>query len=135
LHDDWQIRSLEGKPVQLAAFKGKVIFLNFWATSCGPCVAEIPGIEGLYDSVKNENVAFLAVSQEKPERMHEFLEKNRLTVPIYLAEEKLPPDLPVLAIPVTYILDRNGKAVFRSVGAANWDDDSARSFIRALETQ
>lgn len=135
LHDVWQIRSLDGKTVQLAAFKGKVVFLNFWATYCTPCIEEMPGIERLYDSLRNQDVTFLAVTQEKEERVRQFLSKNHLSVPVYLADQELPSGLPVSGIPVTYILDRNGKAVFRSVGAANWDDDGVRSFIRGLESQ
>jgi len=118
--------------MELGAFKGKVVFLDFWATYCGPCLAEFPGISSLAQSMKNESVVFLAVTREKPERVREFLSKNHLAVPIYLADEQLPPDLPVVGIPATYILDRNGKAVYRSVGGANWDDDAARSFLHAL---
>src|SRR5437016_6089892 len=61
-HDHWRIRSLDGKSVELGAFKGKVVFLDFWATYRGPCLAEIPGISRLAQSVKNENVVFLAVT-------------------------------------------------------------------------
>lgn len=132
-HANWRIRSLDGKSVGLGAFKGKVVFLDFWGTYCGPCLAEIPGIERLAQSLGNENVAFVAVTREKPERVQEFLRKNHPAIPIYLADEKLPPDLPVQGIPATYILDRNGIAVFRSEGGSNWDDDGVRAFIRALE--
>jgi len=132
-HDNWQIRSLDGKSVELGTFRGKVVFLDFWATYCGPCLAEMPGIERLAQSLNNEGVAFLAVTREKPERVQAFLRKNHLAIPIYLADEKLPPDLLVQGIPTTYILDRNGNAVYRSGGGSNWDDDDVRSFIRALE--
>jgi thiol-disulfide isomerase/thioredoxin len=132
-HDNWQIRSLDGKSVELGAFRGKVVFLNFWATDCGPCRAEIPGIELLAQSLNKENVAFLAVTREKPERVQEFLRKNHPAIPIYLADGKLPADLLVQENPTTYILDRNGNTVYRSAGGSNWDDDDARSFIRALE--
>jgi thiol-disulfide isomerase/thioredoxin len=132
-HDNWHIRSLDGKLVELSAFKGKVVFLNFWATYCGPCLAEMPGIERLARSLNNEDVVFLAVTREKPERVQEFLRKNRLAIPIYLWDEKLPPDLLVDGVPTTYILDRNGNAVYCSGGGSNWDDDGVRSFIRSLE--
>jgi thiol-disulfide isomerase/thioredoxin len=118
--------------VDLGAFKGKAIFLDFWATYCGPCVAELPEIEQLAQLLKNDNVVFLLITREKPERVHEFLSKNHIALPVYLADEELPPDLPVLGIPTTYILDRNGIAVHRLVGGANWDDDAARSFLHTL---
>jgi thiol-disulfide isomerase/thioredoxin len=134
-HEHWRIRSLDGNPVELGAFKGKVVFLDFWGTFCGPCLAELPGIARLAQSLRNDNVAFLVVTQEKPERVKEFLSKNKLALPVYLADEELPPDLPVDGIPTTYILDRNGNAVYRAVGGANWDYGAARAFLQTLETR
>lgn len=121
-----------GKSVELGAFKGKAVFLDFWATYCGPCLAELPGIARLAQSVNNDNVVFLVVTTEKPERVHEFLGKNSLALPLYLADEGVPPDLPVSGVPTTYILDRNGNAVYRWVGGGNWDNESARSFLQTL---
>ena len=134
-HEHWQLRSLEGKRVELGSLKGEVVFLDLWATYCGPCVAELPGIERLAQSLKNENVAFLTVTREKAERVQEFVRKNHPALTIYLADEKLPPDLPAQGIPTAYILDRNGSAVYHLAGGANWDDDDARSFTRGLERQ
>ena len=131
-HDDWQIRSLEGEAVKLGAFKGKAVFLDFWGTFCGPCLAELPGIKSLAESLKGDNVAFLLVTREKPEQVHDFLTKNQVALPVYLADAEPPPDLPLDGIPTTYILDRNGNAVYREVGGANWDNASARSFMRSL---
>jgi len=74
LHDDWRFRPLDGKPLTLAGLKGNVVFLNFWSTTCAPCIAEMPGIERLYDSLKNERVAFLMLAQDEDvQRIREFL--------------------------------------------------------------
>ena len=120
--------------MRLSDLKGKVVFLNFWRTSCGPCIAEMPGIERLYDSLRGENIFFLSVSDyETPDAVRGFMVKNRLRIPVYLAGNDLPQDLPAVGVPATYVMDREGRAVFRLVGDANWDDDRARSFLRALE--
>ena len=51
--------------MRLSDLKGKVVFLNFWRTSCGPCIAEMPGIERLYDSLRGENIFFLKMGKER----------------------------------------------------------------------
>jgi len=134
-HDKWQMRSPDGKTTKLNDLMGKAVFLDFWATYCGPCLAEMPGIERLAGSLKTENVAFAAVTGEKLAPVQEFLRKNCVAIPIYLADEEPPPDLSNSVLPTVYILDRNGRAVYRSQGAQNWDDDNARSFLRALARQ
>jgi thiol-disulfide isomerase/thioredoxin len=132
LHDSWRVRSLDGREVSLADFKGTVVFLNFWSTSCEPCIAEMPGIEGLLGSLKNERVTFLAVTQEDESTVREFLKKHRLRIPVYLSSENPHADLLASGIPTTFILDTRGAAMLRQSGAVNWDDDSVRAYIRGL---
>jgi len=135
LHDDWRLRPLDGKPVTLGEFRGKVVFLDFWRTSCGPCIAEMPSIERLYHSLPRERISFVAVTTEEEEKVRDFLKGNKLGVPVYLGERKTPEDLPAAAVPATFILDRSGKAIFEVTGAVDWYSDEARSFLLALATQ
>jgi thiol-disulfide isomerase/thioredoxin len=132
LHDNWPLRPLGGKPVTLADFRGKVVFLNFWSTSCGPCIAEMPGIERLQESLKGEPVAFLAVALDDEQRVLEFLKKHPTSLPVYLGGEALPADLTPGGFPTTFILNRRGETVAREVGGINWDDERARSYLLAL---
>jgi thiol-disulfide isomerase/thioredoxin len=134
-HDKWQIRPLDGKFITLGDLAGKVVFLNFWSTSCGPCIAEMPGIEKLRDSLKGEQIAFVVVTEDDEPRVRSFLKKVPLDLPVYLTEAKPPQDLQVMGFPTTFILDRKGAAVYREVGGYNWDNDSARGFLRGLATQ
>jgi thiol-disulfide isomerase/thioredoxin len=131
-HDSWTARTLDGREVRLGDFKGNVVFLNFWSTTCAPCIEEMAGIESLLDSVKNERVAFLAVTQEGDSVVREFLKKHPLRIPVYLSSENLPPDLLPLGVPTTFILDTRGAAVLRHIGPVNWDDDGVREYIRGL---
>src|SRR5271170_1291972 len=87
-HDGWRVRGLGGNEVTLGDFKGKVVFLNFWSTTCEPCIAEMPGIEGLRISQKDEKVAFLAVTEDDDSTVREFLKKHTLQVPVYLSSDK-----------------------------------------------
>jgi thiol-disulfide isomerase/thioredoxin len=131
-HDSWKIRALDGRAVTLEDFKGKVVFLNFWSTSCAPCLAEMPGIEALLDSLKDERVAFLAVTQDDDTTVREFLKKQPMRFPAYLSSEKPPADLFALGIPTTFILDTRGAAVLRHEGPVNWDNDGVRTYIKGL---
>jgi len=135
LHEDWAVQALDGRTVPLSTFRGKVVFLNFWATYCAPCLEEMPGIDRLHNSLRNDQVAFLAVSREEGSTVKAFLLTKRLAIPVYVLRQELPPQIPVSGIPVTYILDRSGRARYRWQGPVNWDDDDVRSFLRKLEEE
>ena len=135
-HDHWWIRPLDSGAVTLAQFKGKVVFLNFWSTSCGPCIAEMPSIEKLRDSLKDEPVVFLAVTPEDEQAVSFFIVDHPLHIPVFRYDYRdVPQDLAPEGFPTTFILDRAGRAVYRNEGAVNWDDGNARNFIRSLEKQ
>ncbi len=131
-HDFWTARALDGRVVRLGDFKGKVVFLNFWSTTCAPCIQEMAGMESLFDSLKNERVAFLAVTQEEESIVRGFLKKRTLRIPVFLSSEDPPPDLLPMGVPTTFILDTRGAAVLRHNGPVNWDDDGVREYIRGL---
>ena len=118
--------------MRLSQFKGKVVFMNFWATWCRPCGAEKPTIQNLYNYLKNEDVVFLLISNEKKETVQAFVEKRKFTFPVYLYKDDLPNVLKSPGIPATFILDRDGVIVFKHVGLAKWDDESCWSFLRGL---
>jgi thiol-disulfide isomerase/thioredoxin len=129
----WSLITLEGAEVSLSQFKGKVVFLNFWATYCRPCVAEMPNIQNLYDFLKEDEVVFLLASHEKKETVQKFIKKNPHTFPVYIYDpEGLSDFFSLQNIPTTVILDRQGMVVCEYRGAAKWDDESCISFIRAL---
>jgi thiol-disulfide isomerase/thioredoxin len=79
---------LDGKPVTLTQFKGKAVFLNFWSTSCGACIAEMPGINRLSDSLKDKQIVFAAVTQEPEKDVRNFVKKNIVGVPVYPSGER-----------------------------------------------
>ncbi len=128
----WKFRTLDGKDVMLSEFKDKVVFINLWATWCKPCVYEMPSIQTLYDSLKNEEVAFLLISDETEETIRKFMAEKNYTFPVYLRSEELPTVFKTMGIPATFILSRDGAVVFKHVGSAKWDDVSSLKFIREL---
>ncbi len=129
--DNWQLIDLDGSPHAMAEFSGKPIFLNFWATWCGPCIAEMPSISKLIEE-KDSEVVFLLVSYEKPEVVKSFLEKKGWSFPVYFPATAIPPEFEAEAIPTTFLIDRNGKMVHRSSGMTKWNGKSALAFIDRL---
>jgi len=131
----WKLTPLEGAPITLAQFKGRVLFLNFWSTSCAPCIEEMPGIAKLYKSLNDERIAFIAVTQERRQEVSNFLKENNLGVPVYLSEQDPPHELSAPGVPTTFVLARNGSVVLMHAGALNWDDDRARAYLLKLAAE
>jgi thiol-disulfide isomerase/thioredoxin len=128
----WQIHTLDGKSIRFLEFKDKVVFVNFWATWCMPCVAELPSIQNLYDSLKNERISFLLISNESQEKVRKFVDEKKFSFPVYICNKEIPHIFRTEDIPVTYIINREGILVYRDVGSAKWDDSSSINYLRGL---
>lgn len=129
---EWKLQSLDGEETSLSAFEGKVLFVNLWATWCGPCVVEMPSIQRLYEQFPQEDVAFLLVSDEPPDVVQEFVQEKGWKLPLYVSDDERPSAFESPGIPATFILDRKGRIVFRHVGSAAWDDESSVRFLSDL---
>jgi len=132
---DYQIEftDLKGQKFDFSTLKGKVIFINFWATWCPPCVAEMPAIQELYNVYKdNANVVFLLVSNETPEVVQHFITKKSYTFPVYINNYKLPDILASNSIPSTFVISKTGKIVVSEVGASNWAGKKMKELMEAL---
>ncbi len=124
---DWSMKSLAGERVDFGAFRGKVVFLNFWATWCGPCILELPAIQRMYDSLKTSNVRFVLVTSEKPEVVQDFMKENDLDIPVYLFDERPPLILRPEGLPTTFVIDATGRIVYKHRGFAMYGDVFLRS--------
>jgi thiol-disulfide isomerase/thioredoxin len=109
-----------------------VIFLNVWATWCGPCVAEMPSIQRLHERVRGDDVFFACVTQEPAEVAKAFLEKKKLDLPVYTMTGELPAAFKRKGIPSTFVLSKRGAVAFSHVGAARWDDARTIGFLEEL---
>jgi thiol-disulfide isomerase/thioredoxin len=128
----WAFTDLEGKQTQIGDLRGKVVFINLWATTCPPCVREMPSIQALYESLSGSDFAFVILSPEPADKVKAFVKKQGWSVPIYLATEGVPPVLNVGAVPVTVIVNRDGEVVSRTLGAPpeGWDTGTARALLK-----
>lgn len=132
---NWTVHSLDGREFNMADAKGKVLLVNFWATWCLPCRAEMSSLQRLYDKVKDDGVIFLCVSKEDHATVSQFVREAGYTFPIYTRSPQLPPAFEVESIPTTFIIGPDGNMAFRHVGAAKWDDEGSVNFIRSLRSQ
>ena len=128
----WSVTDLDGKEVSAGDLRGKVLFINRWATWCGPCMSEMPSIQGLYNSLIGSNVAFLIVTEEKADKVRQVVKSNGWSMPIYLADEQFPPVLETQGIPATFIADGKGRVLYRKVGGKNWNTADAREFLTKI---
>ncbi len=130
---NWQISDINGKPVNFSEFRNKVIFLNFWATWSPPCVGEMPAIQDLYNSFKNEEgVSFLLVTNDSPDKVREFLKKRDYNFPVYIYSYNPPDIFKSSVIPTTFIISKDGKILVKETGAANWNGTGIQDLIKKL---
>ncbi len=127
-----KLTDLEGQSINLSQLSGKRIFVNFWATWCKPCLAEMPSISAVADSLKNSGVVFLAASDEKAERVKTFAERNTYSFQIVSTKADIS-QFEIFALPATFIFDEKGKLVFRETGARQWDSPESIQLIMKSE--
>jgi thiol-disulfide isomerase/thioredoxin len=133
---NFTIRDQEGKVVDVNQFKGKVIFLNLWATWCGPCVAEMPSIQSLYEKMDKEKIVFIVMDWfEEPGKVSKFIKRKEFTFPVYHVNGDVPAQLNVPSIPTTFIISPQGKIVTKKSGSANYDTEKFKKFLEDLSQQ
>ena len=123
-----QLFDLNGEPLAAGELKGKRIFLNFWATWCKPCLAEMPSIDRAALALADKNVIFIAASDEKPDKVRAFREKNNYRFKLVSTKADLS-TLGVYALPATFIFDENGNLVYKETGAREWDSPESIQLI------
>lgn len=127
-----KLLDVEGNITTLEAMKGKVIFINFWATWCPPCIAEMPSIDKLHEEMGDE-VAFVMLSLDQDfEKAKAFDKRKGYNLPIYAPIGQLPQMYQSTAIPTTYVIDANGKLVLTHKGMANYNDSKFKEFLKNL---
>jgi len=130
--NNWQLQNIvTGEGLNFNELKGKVIFINFWATWCGPCISELTDLHNLKEDYGGK-VVFLFVTQENKKVVDSFLAERELKLPIYKSLSTYPKELDHSGIPKTYIIDKNSKITVDKTGVANWNGEKIRSLLDQL---
>jgi cytochrome c biogenesis protein CcmG/thiol:disulfide interchange protein DsbE len=133
---DFKLEKLDGTTLSLAQLRGKVVFLNIWATWCGPCREEMPSMETLYDQLKdNKDFVMLAVSQDTKGRsvVAPYVARNGYHFTILLdPENKVGESYDVSGVPETFIIDRKGQIVAHHMGAFDWSRPDVKDALKEL---
>ena len=133
---NFKLEALDGSTVSLEQLKGKVVFLNIWATWCGPCREEMPSMETLYDELRpNRDFVMLAVSQDTKGRLvvAPYVEKNGYHFKVLLdPENQVGEAYDVSGVPETFIIDREGRIVAHHMGAFDWSRPDVKDALKQL---
>jgi peroxiredoxin len=137
---DFSLPDLEGKTVRLSDYRGKVVFVNFWATWCKPCKEEMPSMEILWDNFKSEDFVMLAISMDRVTTKKDippFIESMKLTFPI-LTDSWGQTDkrYKLMGVPETYIIDQNGVLREKVIGPRDWTlRESVTTIVQLVQKQ
>ena len=129
-----QFSDLDNNIFSIQDFKGKNLFINYWATWCNPCLAEMPYMAELYEKYKNEDdIVFLYLSREELNAIKNYIPKDESLqqLPIYkiITDDEF---FATSGIPTTFIINSDGKVIVKDLGSAFWNDESVFKFIDNL---
>lgn len=124
----------DGKTMMLSSLKGKVVFINFWALWCPPCIEEIPSIHKLKQSFKgNQDIVFLMVDVDnKIDKSIAYMEKNKFDLDVYVPNSDIPTNYLGNAIPTTVILDKSGEMIEHLEGGRDYSNPEMIKVLKEL---
>lgn len=122
----------DGKSLDIRDFQEDVIFVNFWATWCGPCIAEMPYFEEFILNFEGDDVKFLFVSDEEIDKIAGFKKEKGYSLPLYKVDSLHNIFFDHESIPTNYIIDKRNDIVFKLSGSANWNDELYVNLLRSV---
>ncbi|MCF6349563.1 MAG: TlpA family protein disulfide reductase [Flavobacteriaceae bacterium] len=129
---DTELIGIYNQPnLNLKELKGKVIFINYWATWCAPCIAEMPSVQSLYNDYKNK-IAFVFITSDSKIKITKFYQDNNYNLPTYNLASAIAPEISTKSLPTTFIVTKNGKIALKETGASNWNSTKVRQLLNTL---
>jgi peroxiredoxin len=131
---DFSLEDLSGKRINLKSFRGKVAFLNFWATWCIPCREEMPAMEKLHREFKKAGLEVVAVNfRETKKEVRKFFDELGLTFTGLLDKEgKVSEEYGAWSLPLSYFVNRKGEFAGKVIGPRKWESDESKAFFKVL---
>lgn len=113
------LQDLDGKPLDLASYRGKVVLLNFWATWCAPCRSEIPHLVDLQDKYREQGLQLIGISMDDgPKPVRSFYQEYKMNYPVAVGTEQVAEAYGgVLGLPITFLIGRDGRIAAKYTGA------------------
>ncbi len=127
------LKDLKGIDTNMNQSKGKPLLINFWATWCTPCIAEMPGLVQLHSDFADQ-MDFYFVSNESSDKLTAFLTKKGYDIPVFRPISRIPESFDTSSIPSTYLIDKNGHVVAKAQGMADWHNHEVRALMQELIT-
>lgn len=127
---DWSLQGITTDNYDFNQAKGKVVLVNFWATWCVPCIAEMPSLQTLYDDY-GDKVEFVLVTSDTREKVLPFMKEHNFSMPIYNQASSAPEAFATRTIPKTFLLDKKGNIVIEAA-RADWDTKKIRKLLDEL---
>jgi len=127
---------MEGITHQLSEYRGQPVIINFWATWCPPCREELPSMNRGWDKIKFENITMLAINVgEDSDTIFTFTGDYPINFTILLDQTgQVAGQWPIKGLPTTFVIDPDGRIVYRAIGGRDWSSDKILNIIRALKT-
>jgi thiol-disulfide isomerase/thioredoxin len=133
---DLPFERVDGTEGRLSDYAGRMVVLNFWATWCAPCREEMPSLQNLHDALAGEDLAVvtLATGFNQPQAIRRFFEETGVTdLPQYRdINQQIAREMGVFGLPITVVLDAEGREIARLRGDAHWDSPEAIAVLEAL---
>lgn len=131
---EFTVKKPDGTVVDFNEYRGKTVFLNIWATWCGPCRAEMPSIQKLYEAVGSDSIQFVMLSIDREEdisKVNQYVTAKNFTFPVFIAGG-LPEQLQVKIIPSTFVISPDGTIAYKKSGLADYDTNKFRKFLHKI---
>jgi len=130
-----RFKDASGKELDLGSLKGKVIFLNFWATWCPPCLAEMPSVNKLYNQfIDDKDVVFILVDADSDlKKAQQYMDRKGYKLPVYNVAGDIPEVIFKGSLPTTVVFDKKGRLAYNEAGAANYGSEKFIDFIKKLK--
>jgi peroxiredoxin len=132
---EFELLDFEGETHHLSDYRGEPLIVNFWATWCPPCRAEMPSMQRAWEKIREEGIAMLAINVgENEDMIFPFTAEYPVEFPLLMdLDSKVTQQWKVRGLPTTIVVDPAGRMVYRAVGGREWDSDKILDLVRALK--
>ncbi len=136
LAPDFELSGPNGETYRLSDFLGRPLIVNFWATWCPPCRAEMPAMQRAWQQLEPEGIGLIAINVgEEADAVSAFLEQVPVSFPLPLdTDSKVTQRWPLRGLPTTFVMAPDGRLVYKATGEREWDDPAVLELVRALKT-